>query len=90
MKYTLPQYALLALRKVISRRFNPAAYQNSCEGSIADAQQASDTIAQLLQSGQPCMIARYGATELTLVRNYVGIKNRALSITPPRNIGILF
>lgn len=34
----------------------------------------SDMIYELLNSGKPCMIARYGAFELSTVVNYLGIK----------------
>lgn len=37
---------------------------------------ASDMIYELLNSGEPCMIARYGSTELIAVVNYLGVKQK--------------
>lgn len=45
-----------------------------------DAQQASNKIKDLLERDKPCMIARYGSTELVCVLNYLSIKNRRHSI----------
>ena len=39
-----------------------------------DAQQSSDLILDMLESNKPCMIARYGATELYCLSNYMGIQ----------------
>lgn len=41
---------------------------------IEDAELASDLITKALQSDEPCMIARFGATELTCIINYMGVK----------------
>lgn len=41
---------------------------------IMDPNIASDTIYRQLQSDTPCMIARYGSTELLCINNYLGIK----------------
>lgn len=38
------------------------------------AQQSSDMIRALLESPSPCMIARYGSTELYCLSNYLGIR----------------
>lgn len=43
--------------------------------SIHDAQEASDTIYQYLSSPEPCMIARFGGTELKSLMNYLSIHN---------------
>jgi hypothetical protein len=44
---------------------------------IEDAEIASKLIVEQLTSKSPCMIARFGATELTCIINYLGIKNGA-------------
>lgn len=48
--------------------------------SLYDAQQTSDKIKSLLESDKPCMIARYGSTELACVSNYLSIINARHSI----------
>ncbi len=41
-----------------------------------DPDKVSDMIYELLESGKPCMIARYGSTELSAIVNYLGVKKR--------------
>lgn len=41
---------------------------------INDANKASDIIYNTLANDKPCMIARFGSTELTTIINYLGIK----------------
>lgn len=38
------------------------------------AQESSDLIYALLDSGKPCMIAKYGSTEFYCLSNYLGIQ----------------
>ncbi len=38
-----------------------------------DPDKVSDMIYQLLSKGEPCMIARFGSTELSCIVNYIGI-----------------
>lgn len=47
---------------------------------IMDAKVASDEIYKLLSSNAPCMIARYGAFELSTVVNYLGVANYKFSV----------
>lgn len=42
---------------------------------ITDVDNANDIIYKRLSKGTPCMIARYGSTELNSVVNYLGVKN---------------
>ena len=44
--------------------------------SIENADEANLIIKKALESDNPCMIARYGATELLCVTNYLGIKKK--------------
>jgi hypothetical protein len=49
---------------------------------IQDAELASDIIYEALTSDKPCMIARFGSTELACLINYIGViegKNKYLS-----------
>ena len=48
-------------------------HQLSC---CEDAEDASRMIMDLLEDDKPCMIARYGATELLCVTNYLGVKGQ--------------
>ena len=45
--------------------------------SIENADEVNLIIKKALESDNPCMIARYGATELLCVTNYLGIKNKS-------------
>jgi hypothetical protein len=42
---------------------------------IQDAELASDVIYEILLTDKPCMIARFGSTELTCLMNFTGVKN---------------
>lgn len=48
--------------------------------SIQDAQQASDLIYEHLCADAPCMIARFGGTEMKCVMNYLSIKEHKWEI----------
>lgn len=65
--------AIVALRKIYSKLF-PAKTEVYDRG-ITDPDKASELIYNLLVSGKPCMIARYGAFELASVVNYLGVRN---------------
>ena len=43
-----------------------------------DPNHVSDVIYKMLQSGVPCMIARFGSVELGCVVNYLGVKNKSV------------
>ncbi len=43
--------------------------------AIKDPNKASDIIYNVLSRGKPCMIARYGATEINSIANYIGVSN---------------
>lgn len=60
------------LRKIYSKITNRKEERLPCE---MDNNKISDIIYDMLTSPKPCMIARYGATELACLRNYHGIKN---------------
>ena len=64
---------LKALRKIYGKLF--ATKSSTYDRGITDPDKASELIYNLLASGKPCMIARYGAFELTSVVNYLGVKN---------------
>lgn len=53
-------------RAIIYKKFYPP----EC---ITDRQVANDYIYKLLSKGEPCMIARFGTTEITCLTNYVAI-----------------
>lgn len=66
------------LRKIYSKLF-------SCESStydrgITDPDKASEQIYNLLASGKPCMIARYGSTEMLAITNYLGVTAKHHSV----------
>lgn len=64
---------LKALRKIYGKLFGSKS--STYDRGITDPDKASELIYNLLASGKPCMIARYGAFELASVVNYLGVKN---------------
>ena len=64
---------LKALRKIYGKLFKPES--STYDRGITDPDKASEQIYNLLASGKPCMIARYGAFELASVVNCLGVKN---------------
>ncbi len=64
---------LKVLRKLYGKLF--ATKSSTYDRGITDPDKASELIYNLLASGKPCMIARYGAFELASVVNYLGVKN---------------
>lgn len=69
-KYT--HKIIRGLRKVYLRlQGRTFSHQLSC---CEDSELANQMIVDLLEDEKPCMIARYGATELLCMTNYLGIK----------------
>ena len=64
---------LLTLRKIFTKIFSVEIKE--FDRGFTDPNKASDLIYNLLASGKPCMIARYGAFELASVVNCLGVKN---------------
>jgi hypothetical protein len=67
-------FTLKALRKIYAKTFSvqPLA-KREC---ITDADIASKLIYDKLMSDEPCMIARFGATELMTMVNYLGVHKK--------------
>jgi hypothetical protein len=71
-------FTLKALRKIYAKTFSVKPLDRpEC---IQDADTASKLIYDKLMSDKPCMIARFGANELSTMINYLGIKNSRHSI----------
>ena len=66
-------FMLKALRKIYQKIFShePLSYDRG----ITDPDEASAVIYNLISSGKPCMIARFGSTELSATANYLGVNN---------------
>lgn len=64
-------YTLKALRKIYGKLFKPES--STYDRGITDPDKASEQIYNLLASGKPCMIARYGSTEMLAITNYLGV-----------------
>ena len=62
---------LKALRKIYGKLFKPKS--STYDRGITDPDKASELIYNLLASGKPCMIARYGSTEMFAITNYLGV-----------------
>lgn len=63
------EIVLKGIRRIYIKMF-PVECTSSSE---KDPENASDMIYQLLSKGEPCMIARFGSTELSCIVNYIGI-----------------
>lgn len=64
------EFALKSLRKVYMKTLHPSPVMLPCE---TNPDKASDIIYQLLIKDDPCMIARFGSTELNALSNYKAI-----------------
>lgn len=62
---------LKALRKIYSKLFGSKS--SAYDRGITDPDKVSELIYNLLASGKPCMIARYGSTEMFAITNYLGV-----------------
>ena len=62
---------LKALRKIYGKLFGSKS--STYDRGITDPDKASEQIYNLLASGKPCMIARYGSTEMLAITNYLGV-----------------
>lgn len=71
-------FTLKVLRKLYTKIFG--GYQLPSLPREEDPDKASDMIYNLLMQDKPCMIARFGSTELSAVINYLGIHTPKHSI----------
>jgi hypothetical protein len=72
--------SLKILRKFYSKLFKDAVFNKP--DCIQDPDVASKLIYDALMDDKPCMIARFGSTELTCLANYLGVhqeKNQYLN-----------
>lgn len=65
-------YTLKALRKIYSKIVNANRIKQECE---QDSDMASKLIFDAVINDEPCMIARFGSTELNCLGNYLSVKN---------------
>lgn len=65
---------LKVLRKIYGKLFKPKS--TTYDRGITDPDKASEQIYNLLASGKPCMIARYGSTEMFALTNYLGVTEK--------------
>lgn len=63
-------FILKSLRKIYNYFFVKAVI---CDRGITNPDEVSEVIYQLLETKKPCMIARFGSTELYALTNYLGI-----------------
>ena len=63
------------LRKVYRKFFSKTVNNRVEHPEMFDPQYASDHIYSLLASDKPCMIARFGSTELSCLLNYMSVKS---------------
>jgi hypothetical protein len=69
---------LKALRKIYGKLFGSKS--STYDRGITDPDKASELIYNLLASGKPCMIARYGSTEMLAITNYLGVTAKHHSV----------
>lgn len=70
-------FTLKVLRKLYAKTFHPQLPELKRE---TNPDRASDMVYNLLSSDKPCMIARFGAFELTTLLNYLSIKSSKHSV----------
>lgn len=75
---TFSIFVLKLLRKFYTKIFG--CYQLPALTREEDPDKASEMIYNLLASGKPCMIARFGSTELMALVNYLGVNSKRHSI----------
>ena len=71
------EFTLKAIRKTYIKTFG---MPKVCLPQEKNRDVVSDIIYKFLADDKPCMIARYGATELSMVVNYLGITTKTHSI----------
>lgn len=64
-------FTLKAMRKIYQKLFS--AKHKSYDRGITNPDKASELIYNLLASGNPCMVARFGSTEMYALTNYLGV-----------------
>lgn len=69
-------FILKASRKIYSSIFPP----KPPSVDLPSADEASDAIYQLLTTDKPCMVARFGSTELNATVNYIGVRDHHVKI----------
>lgn len=67
-------FTLKVLRRLYTKTFGN--FQLPLLQCEENPNKISDTIYKLLADEKPCMIARFGATELSCINNYLSIKNK--------------
>lgn len=75
---SLSIFTLKALRKLYSKTFG--GYQLPPLQREEDPDKASEMIYNLLTDDKPCMIARFGATEMSAIINYLGVNGKRHSV----------
>jgi hypothetical protein len=68
------QKTLRKLRKIHAALY-PASHETFLPKLDYEGQKASDQIRNLLEKNQPCMVCRFGLTELRVVVNYIDVAN---------------
>lgn len=75
---SLSTFILKAIRKIYAKTFG--GYQLPPLQREEDPDKASEMIYNLLSDDKPCMIARFGSTEMSAIINYLGVNSPQHSI----------
>lgn len=75
-------FALKALRKLWSKRQSAEKREEYFKDLSFDPQVAADIIKRHLETDTPCMIARFGNTELSCITNCMSIRNHKNKVLP--------
>lgn len=75
---TVSIFALKVLRKLYTKTFG--SYKLPVLQKEKDPDKASEIIYNVLSSNKPCMIARFGSTELSALVNYLGVNSEKHSV----------
>lgn len=71
----LLRFILKAFRKLYRKVFTKPFVHRGGD-RICDSDLANEILADLINSDKPCMICRYGATELRTITNYIGVRDK--------------
>lgn len=74
MKYTILQNLLLATRKLYQRCFERSQKEFPIK-RISDPNEVSLLLMERINTGKPLMVTRFGAVEISALKNYLGIMN---------------
>lgn len=69
-------FALKATRKLYRKFISERTYDHRNWKMVSNKEYANKLIYDLIRTDKPCMVARFGSTELLCLSNYIGVRNK--------------